>query len=207
MKIILNWLKSHNYVFLALYLPLYLILYFILEGAITTDYWVSWCPLDGLIPFCSPFVIFYVLWFPLIFMTGLYVLIFDPETFRRYMWFLAAGFSTSLLVCALFPNGQDMRPALEGANMFERLVMSLYANDTNTNVLPSMHVVAAINVVFAFFFSDKLRKPGLCVFAVAMCVLISASTVLIKQHSILDIFAAVILCTALWPVIYRRRKG
>ena len=42
--------------------------------------------------------------------------------------------------------------------------------------------------------------------AVALAVLISASTVLIKQHSILDIFAALALCAILWPFIYRRKK-
>lgn len=189
-----------------LYLPLYLTMYFILESAITENYWVSWCPLDDMIPFCAQFSVFYVLWFPLIGLTGFYLLIFDRETFKRYMWFIAAGFSIGTLTMALFPSGQDMRPVLEGNTFFERLVMRLYAADTNTNVMPSLHVVAAANVVFAFFFSNKLRKPALIAAVIVLCLLICAATVLIKQHSVLDIFAALILCAVLWPFIYRKKK-
>lgn len=203
---IISFIKNNRCVWLVLYLPLYLIMYFTLEGAITENYWVSWCPLDDLIPFCEFFSVFYVLWFPLISLTGVYLLIFDRETFSRYMWFVAAGFSIGTFICAVFPSGQDLRPVLTGENIFERIVMGLYAADTNTNVMPSIHVVAAVNVVFAFFSSERLRRPILRIAAVVLCVLICAATVLIKQHSILDVGASLILCAVLWPFIYRKKK-
>ena len=207
MSKVFKWIKENiKCVCLALYVPLYLIMFFILEGAITEGYWVSWCPLDDVIPFCEYFVVFYVMWFPVIGLTGLYLLFFDQETYKRYMWFIAAGFSIGTMICAIFPSGQDLRPVLTGENFFQRLVMSLYRSDTNTNVIPSIHVVAAINVVFAVFDSKKLRRPAVCVAAIALATLISASTVLIKQHSILDIFAAMALCAVLWPFIYLRKK-
>lgn len=202
MKKFSNWLIEKR-AWLALYVPLYLIMYFSLEHAITADYWVSWCPLDDLIPFCSPFVIFYVLWFPFIGLTGLYLLFKDTDAFTRYMSFIAVGFTVSLCICAIFPNGQNMRPDLTGSTgIFERMIQALYRTDTNTNVLPSMHVVAAVNVCFAVFKSKKLRKPLICVLSTLLAALICAATVLIKQHSVLDIFAAVALCIPLWFVIY-----
>ena len=206
MSKIVDWIKHNKCVWLSLYVVLYLIMYFTLEHAITEGYWVSWCPLDDMIPFCEYFVVFYVMWFPVIGLTGFLLLIFDRDTFSRYMWFIMAGFSIGTMICALIPSGQDLRPALTGENIFQRLVMSLYDTDTNTNVMPSIHVVAAINVAFAAFYTKRFDKLAVKIVAVALAVLISASTVLIKQHSILDIFAAMALCAILWPFIYRRKK-
>lgn len=59
-----------------LYIPVYLLLFFIVEQLVpsTCDYWVSYLPLDDLIPFCEYFVIFYCLWYPLLIATAIYLL-------------------------------------------------------------------------------------------------------------------------------------
>lgn len=45
-----------------------------------------------------------------------------------------------LLVSFLYPNGHELRPALELENVFQKAVWLLYQADTPTNILPSVHV-------------------------------------------------------------------
>lgn len=198
-----NLIKNRPYVLWVLYLPFYLLLFFITEKLVTTNYWVSYCPLDDIIPFCPPFVLFYVLWYPLMVGTGLFLMWKDPRAFIRYMYFVSIGLTTSLIICLLFPNGQDLRPVLTEDDIFTWILRQIYAADTNTNVLPSMHVVGTMAALWAWFDTRiPLRKwvrPAL----VVLGLLINASTVFVKQHSFLDIVAGLVLSLIVWFVVAR----
>ena len=196
-------IKTHPYILWVLYLPCYLILFIIAEQLITTDYWVSYCPLDDQIPFIPQFVIAYVLWYPLMIGTGLFFLWKDPDTFVRYMYSVSIGLTASLVICLLFPNGQELRPELAASDPFRWLLCKIYAADTNTNVLPSMHVVGTMAAVIAWFHTRvpcaKWVRPGL----VALGLLINFSTVFVKQHSFLDIVTGLVLALVVWFLSYR----
>jgi membrane-associated phospholipid phosphatase len=204
-------LQKYKHALWLLYLPVYFTAFSLAENYITTDYWVSYTPLDDKIPFIEQFVIAYAVWFPAIWGTGLYLLFRDPDPFRRYVWSLIIGYSFSLAVYFIFPNGQNLRPAsFEHTNIFTDAVRAFYTSDTNTNVLPSMHVIGASAVVFAVFDSKKLRRPWLCVTSVIVTVMIDLSTVFIKQHSILDVWAGLAVSAAVYIIVYgviRKRQS
>lgn len=167
-------------------------------------YFSMHCRLDDLIPFCEWFVIPYVIWFPFVGSMVFYTLLRDAAAFRRLMRFIILTYSAALLVFFLFPTCQYLRPALLfRGNPLVRLVASIYANDTNTNVCPSIHVIGSLAVWFAARDTGKLpailRKGAIPI----MAVLISISTVFLKQHSVLDIIAALLVCAAAYPVVYR----
>ncbi len=200
-------MKTHAHVLLVLYAPLYLIAFFLLERHVVTDYWVSYTPFDDKIPFLEGFVVFYGLWYPLLVGTGLYLLLRDVPAFRRYMYFIIIGFSLSLAICLVFPNGQDLRPVTFARdNVFTRIVQALYRSDTNTNVLPSMHVVGCVAAVLAAFDTAPAHKAWIRAGVVAAGVLICASTVFIKQHSILDFYAGAAVSVPIWFVVYGKRR-
>lgn len=68
-----------------------------------------------------------------------------------------------LVIYALIPNGQDLRPSLDGLSGISVDILRLiYAADTNTNVCPSMHVIGCIIVVFAVFKSEYVSKKRVC---------------------------------------------
>ena len=115
------------------------------------------------------------------------------------MWNLMIGFSLCLAICSVFPNGQNLRPTTFASDGFcVRLVQALYRADTNTNVLPSMHVVGSFAVVYGALHSKKTSRPGWLTLFIGVALLICCSTVLIKQHSILDIFAGVAAAVPVW---------
>ncbi|MEA4964526.1 MAG: phosphoesterase [Oscillospiraceae bacterium] len=203
-----KFLRDNPHAWWALYLPIYLIGFFTVEHFVdgSGGYWVSWIPLDDKIPFLEGFVLAYYAWFPLLAGTGIYLLLRDGPAFRRYMQFIAIGFTLSTLICAFFPNGQDMRPVVfTHHNVFTFLVSMIYSADTNTNVFPSVHVVGCLAAIFAYFDSAQLKK--LRIPAILLSLFITCSTVFIKQHSALDIFGAMALCLPIWVLmrIVRRK--
>ena len=146
----LGTVSDYRHLWMLSFWILYLILYVVVEHAVTTDYWVSYLPLDDKIPFCEYFIVPYCMWHPLLFLMTIYLAFYDVETFRKYMWFVLAGLVSAIVVCWIFPNGQDLRPAeFPRHNVFTWMVSRIYAADTNTNVCPSMHVIGCVGLVAA----------------------------------------------------------
>lgn len=208
MKKILQRVKLNPYWKLLYYLPIHLAAFALIEritqGRVC---WATDLPLDQMIPFCEWFVFFYLIWFPFMILPGIYWLLNEPETFRRYMLSVILGFSISMAVCFVFPNYQPLRPdPVPRQNIASALVRFLYAIDTNENVFPSMHVVGAALVVFACRYSPAARcKPFLLPVCAVLSVLIMLSTLMIKQHAVLDVVAALALCVPLYAAIYGKR--
>lgn len=207
-----KWLKrlpdirrpENRYLWYILVLPAFVICFFLLERFGPENYWVSYIPLDDKIPFCEYFVLPYVLWYPYMFGTGLFLLLKDHEGFKRYMSFIGISFGLTLLLCAVFPNGQDLRPAeFPRDNIFTRILAGLYATDDNQNVLPSMHVLGSCAAAVGWCMSPKVKSRWVKIGSVALAALISVSTVLVKQHSVLDIFTALPLAAVLFVAIYK----
>ncbi|MBQ7011391.1 MAG: hypothetical protein IJN63_06760 [Clostridia bacterium] len=195
--------------------PIYLLSYFAVEAIVpTTDYWVSYIPLDDHIPFVEQYVVFYVMWYALLAVTGLYLLLFNGEGLKKYCAFIGIGFFTVLIFSLFFPNGQDLRPdlaTLGRENVFTRILEGIYAADTNTNVIPSMHVIGCCGIIFAFWEARELRPfkwpAPLMTF---LCINVILSTTFVKQHSILDTFTAIpfsiFVYLLVYKVIFKRRK-
>ena len=186
-----------------LYLPIYLLMFVAVEHLVVDNYWVSWCTLDDMIPFVRQFVLVYVLWYPLMLGTTLYLLLKDRRAFLRYARSVVLGLTACMLTFVLLPSGQNLRPAeVPGNDLTAWMVRAIYAADTNTNVFPSMHVVGTLAAVIGIFDSRSAPR-GVQWGVAALGVLINASTVLIKQHSVLDILGGVVLYWLVYLAVYR----
>ena len=192
----------------VLWLPVYLLSFLMMERVVVTGYWPTQTWLDSHIPFCEWFVIPYCLWYPLLVAVRLWLLRKDRAGFRRYMRFLALTFFLSEVIWLLVPNGQDLRPAvMPRDNPFTRLAASLYAIDTNTNVFPSVHVVGAIGAAWAVRKPPSLRDRPLLQQAVSLLAcLICLSTLLIKQHTVLDVASGIGLALAVGLPLYSQHR-
>ena len=198
-------LKKHRHCLLALYLPVYLLAFWVLEQNITQNYWASYVPADDAIPFVAEFVIPYCMWYPYAIFPGLYLMVCDVPVFKKFMYHIMIGMTLGLVICAIFPNGQDLRPlTFKESNFCTQMVGEIYRVDTNTNVLPSMHVIGTLAVFFGIYHSagvGKYVKAAMAVIALLIC----ASTVLIKQHSILDVIAALFVSLPTYVLVYHSK--
>lgn len=199
---------QYRHLWLLLIWPAYLLRYFLVEQLNPAEsYTVIHCPLDDMIPFHEGFVVFYVLWYLAIVGMHLYTMLFDLDVFRRYSKFLIISLTISTAVFLLFPSCQELRPAeFPRDNLLAGIVGALYAVDTNTNVFPSEHAIGALAVLAAAINTKSLRSPVKIAAFVLLTVLISLSTVFLKQHSILDVLAALPICAVAYGVCYGRRE-
>ena len=151
-------------------------------------------PLDDLIPFCEYFIIPYVLWYLFVFGSLLYFLLYNVENFVNLQKFLIITQIVAMAVYIVFPNRQDLRPeAFVNDNFFTDVVGLIYSIDTNTGVCPSLHVAYSIGIASTFLKEKSVSavaKAFIVLFALSVCV----SVVFVKQHSVVDIFAALLLC-------------
>ena len=137
---------------------------------------------------------------------GLAVLcLHDRQDFIRAFALLAWGMFITEVIYLLFPHGQPLRPIITDNDIFSRLVRdTIYANDTNTNCCPSLHVLNQLAVHIGLCKSRLCRdrkwfKRASLVFTILVC----ASTVFLKQHSIIDVLAALILEIPLYILIFK----
>ena len=113
----------------------------------------------------------------------------------------------ALLIYAVFPHGQPLRPAVTGTDPFSVFIRDvIYANDTNTNCCPSIHVLNQLAVHAGICHSRRLQnRRGIKAASLVATVLVCASTMLIKQHSILYVAAALLLELPLYWLFFRSR--
>ena len=153
--------KWSHLIYVAI-LPAYLCLFFLAERLVVDHYWASYLPLDDKIPFCEWFALPYVMWYPFLVIPGLIFLLKDGEAFRKYMLYIGLGFSSAVIFCLLFPNGQDLRPAaFPRENFCTEILRWIYSADTNTNVCPSMHVIGCCGAALAVHRQAALRSGHL----------------------------------------------
>ena len=207
-----NWFSRHPIWFMAFYLVFYLSVFHWLEVNITVpEVWVH-CHLDDLIPFCKYAVIPYLAWFIWIPFTLFYLLWKAPRAdFWRLCLPLFAGMTIALAVYVILPNGLDLRPyRVYGSDIFARIVRLLYSTDTATNVCPSIHVFNSVTLMMAYYRSritlmmayyrsrifEEPRRRWMRPASAVLCLSIIASTVLLKQHSCIDVVMGILLAMA-----------
>ena len=173
----------------------YFILYFLTENLIPAEncYPVH-CWLDDMIPFCELFVIPYVFWYGLIVISLLYFALYSPDSFKKLMTFIIVTQVVAMAIYIAFPTRQDLRPEMfERDNILTGIMGLIYAFDTNTGVCPSLHVAYSIGIASTWLKYKDTSKRWKS-FVVAAVVLICLSVAFVKQHSVIDIFAALPVC-------------
>lgn len=181
-----------SHLWMLLYWPIYGLLFAFVERFYPVEnYHVMHCVLDDYIPFNELFLIPYLFWF--VYLAGMlvYTLFYDVDGFKRMMRFVMVTYTVTIVVYLLFPTCQELRPeTFPRDNVLVRFVQAFYAFDTNTNVCPSIHVIGSLAAMFTSWHS-KAVPAGAWRWASTICsVLICMSTMFMKQHSALDVLAA-----------------
>ncbi len=181
----------------------YFILYFLTENLIPAENCTPvHSPLDDLIPFCEWFLIPYVFWYALIVISLGYFLLYNVDSFKRLQTFIIITQIVAMAAYILFPTRQDLRPAeFPRDNLLTQTVGALYAFDTNTGVCPSLHVAYSLGIASVWVKEKDVPRLWKA-FVVVAVILICLSTAFIKQHSVVDIFAALPVCLLAEGIVY-----
>ena len=202
MNISTDWVNRNKHFFLLLLWPVLLLIFFFCEQRLVPEYYM-YSRIDDHIPFVKEFVVPYIIWYFYIAFGFIYLGLTSKKDFYKLVIYMFVGMSVSYVIYILFPNAQNLRPLITENDIFSRVIRYLYQIDTPTNVCPSLHVFNAIAVDAALRNCEVFRKKKFFKEISFICMLsASASTVLIKQHSILDVFWGVVLAGVLYSAVY-----
>ncbi|MBH1940723.1 phosphatase PAP2 family protein [Mobilitalea sibirica] len=201
-----QFISKYKHGVVLFYGIIYMLWFTYLERTVTTEFTPVYSRLDDYIPFREIFIIPYTVWFLYIFITIAYFFLTSKTDFFKTCAYLFIGMTICLIIYTVWPNGHYLRVDLDSlgrSNIFIDMLAKIYSVDTATNVFPSIHVYNSIGAMIAIYKSEKLHsKKWLQVFVIVLTVLISLSTVYLKQHSVLDIFGAVALSIIMYVVVY-----
>lgn len=150
--------------------------------------------IDRALPFVAPFVLFYVF----AFVQWGVSYIFIARDSRELCYRFAIGNICAKIICLffflLFPTTL-IRPEITGTDLCSRLVQLIYTIDAPVNLFPSIHCLeswACIRAAFLLKSSNRTYK----VITILMSLGVFASTLLIKQHVIVDVFGGILVFEA-----------
>ena len=186
----------------------YFALYFLTENLIPAERCHPvHCWLDDVIPFSEWFVIPYVFWYVLVGGSLLWYFLYNTENFRRMSKFIIITQVVAMAAYILWPTRQDLRPAvMPRENLLTWGLSVIYAFDTSTGVCPSLHVAYSVGIA-SVWVKDREAPRWLKAFVVAAAVVISAATTFVKQHSAVDVFAALPVCVLAEAIVFRDYWG
>lgn len=204
-----SFVARYKHAWLLSYAFIYLPWFMYLENTVTTNYHIIHTWADDLIPFNEYFIIPYYLWF---FYVGGFILYFffkNRQDYYRMCAYLFTGMTISLIICTFYKNGTDLRPVVDPEkNVFAYMVSLLHKADTPTNIFPSVHVFNSIVVHIAVMKSTCFKaRPWIRCLSLILCVSICLSTVVLKQHSVVDGLGSIVMSYALYPLIYGENYG
>lgn len=170
----------------------YFILYFLTENLIPVEKCHPvWCKLDDILKFNEYFVIPYVFWYVLIVISLGWFALYNIEGFKNLSKYIIITQAVGMICYIIYPTRQDLRPEVfENENFFTWVLSLIYSFDTNTGVCPSLHCAYSFGIA-SVWLKEKQAWTWWKVFVFIAVVLICLSTMFVKQHSAVDVIAAI----------------
>ena len=148
------------------------------------SFWSPSLRWDDAIPFSPGWIWVYLLYFPVCFLPVFFKeLREDIGIFRRTAAGFVLQFAAALILFWAFPS-QMLRPVFEPTSFSGQAVAWFYGIDAGFNLFPSLHVA---NVAYIACLAWKLERKALSGAVWALCCLITASTLFVKQHYLFDL--------------------
>jgi membrane-associated phospholipid phosphatase len=195
-------IKRHPVVFLMGYFALYNVVFWFLEAWVRPVHMVH-CRLDDMMPFCSAAVIPYMMWFGWVPAILLLFYLHSAESYWQLFGALANGITIALVSYVVYPTGLSLRRPVSGQSLCDRLVGFIYRTDTATNVCPSLHVFVTVLLLLAILSAPWITSALFRWSSTLLSLSICASTVLIDQHSLIDVFFGAALALFTYALSYR----
>jgi len=134
-----------------------------------------------------------------------YFLLYDVDSFKRLQTYIIITQILAMACYILYPTRQDLRPSeFASDNLLTQCIGALYAFDTNTGVCPSLHVAYSLGIA-SVWTKKKTAHPLWRGFVVLAVIMICLSTMFIKQHSAVDVLAAIPVGLIAEGIVYRDR--
>lgn len=166
--------------------------------------------LDNQIPYISWFIYFYYLTFPLGIITFFYLAYTNKKALYNMFVTLVISFAISGIIY-LFAQTVFTKPDIEIKTFTDKLVKWTWGSTNPINCFPSQHCFMAFAMIVGCLTANiesERKMNSLFKFVIIFCsIMIICSTVFIKQHFFLDIFASFDILLPVYALCYTYRVG
>ena len=159
---------------------------------------------DQTIPFLKIFILPYITWYGYITIGLIYLCMKNRKTYYTSLISLNIGLIVCYIIYAIFQTTVP-RPIVTDSDILSKLVNMIYKHDNPFNCFPSMHVTTTYilmkgindtenNIITSFIFN-------------IIGILIIISTQFVKQHVVLDLIFAMLLCEVIFRLVNNLGKA
>ena len=178
-------------------------LYFIVKQFIPSYHLIT-LNIDDKMPLVPFFIIFYSIWYPYLFVVFYFIFKKDKGKFKSLINKSILCAVIAYLCFVIYPT-MVSRPEVNGFNSLVSLMLYItYITDIPVNCFPSLHCTFALLVMYAVTFDKNMNKVFRIIVGI-ISPLICLSTVLVKQHSVIDVVGALFLSCIIY-VDFKKKK-
>jgi membrane-associated phospholipid phosphatase len=185
--------------YVSFFLALFFLTYTTIQKIMTTSKFDFLTNIDIMIPIVPEFIWIYHTLMPILLITSV-IIVKRPGVF--FTSFLSCIIATIILgiFYVLFPSHYP-RPTIIGNSISEQILRFTYMIDGPNCTFPSGHVTYSFIFYFTIKDSQLIKDYKFIQFLYLMwAILISVSTLLIKQHYIIDVLSGVLVATICYYV-------
>lgn len=193
-------IKKRHLIPIAVWFVIYMGLFGFLEIVPPKDAHLIHCALDDRIPNMAIFIYPYMSWFPYIVVcAALAIKNLDDRQFKKAVLVLTTGMNIFLFISYVWPTGLDLRESIvyDLHTLSGNLLKFVQTVDTPKSVFPSMHVYVTLVLQYTLEMQKKLVPAWEIWVGRVLAVLIVLSTMFTKQHSAVDVTAAIVMFAVL----------
>ena len=167
--------------------------YFLIQSLITVNKYDFSAHYDNLIPFIPEFIWVYHSLLPVI-LISMIVMVQSKKVFLTTLSAFTFASVVMFTFYVLFPSFYPRVDLPETSSISSQLVEITRMIDGANNTFPSGHVTWSFLLVFFMMTANCVKeKPWLKIVYVLWAVLIAISTVVLKQHYIIDVASGMVL--------------
>lgn len=192
-------LKEVPYLLFLLVMPVLGLIYKILNTNPRNPVILS-TNLDTMIPFLPIFIVPYIVWYAFILGYLIYFWYKDISVYLKTLSVIVIGELVCFVIYFYFQTTVP-RPKLVGDGILVDLVGMIYSHDQPFNAFPSIHVLTTFAIILG---NINIRNKHVfhSVFVSVMGSMIIISTLFVKQHYILDMFASMFLTSFIYGIVF-----
>lgn len=161
--------------------------------------------LDTYIPFVKIFVLPYMFWHVFIPLTFIILCFMDRKTYFKTMLIYVVGCLIANMIFAIYQTTLP-RAILVSNDTLTHFIKIIYSNDNPVNCFPSIHVFTSYLMIRAVS-QSKFSNIKSNLLTSTIGVLIIASTLLVKQHTVLDVISGILLGEFLIQTVNHHEKS
>jgi len=158
---------------------------------------------DQTIPFLKIFILPYITWYGYIAVGLIYLCMKNRKTYYTSLISLNLALIVCYIIYAVFQTTVP-RPAVADSDILSKLVNMIYKHDNPFNCFPSMHVTTTYILMKGI---NDTKNTALTRFIFnTIGILIIISTQFVKQHVVLDLIFAMLLCEVIFRLVNNLAK-